>query len=52
MAKDSVKDPSVANAQATDGPSLAEINSTVEVPQGGGFLRKLMAWRIIISGKT
>ena len=44
MAKDSVKDPSVANAQATDGPSLAEINSTVEVPQGGGFLRKLMAW--------
>ncbi|GAK31372.1 NRAMP family manganese (Mn2+) transporter [Weissella oryzae SG25] len=35
--KDSVKD-------ENGGSSLAEINGTVEVPQSGGFLRKLMAW--------
>ena len=44
MSENSVKDPADVNAQASGGPSLAEINSTVEVPQGGGFLRKLMAW--------
>lgn len=44
MSENSVKDPADENAQASGGPSLAEINSTVEVPQGGGFLRKLMAW--------
>lgn len=41
MTINSVKDPSGVE---TDGPSLAEINGTVEIPQNGGFLRKLMAW--------
>lgn len=41
MLTNSVKD-SVMDENG--GSSLAEINGTVEVPQSGGFLRKLMAW--------
>lgn len=41
MSDISVKDSTTA--QVGD-PSLAEINGTVEVPQSGGFFRKLMAW--------
>lgn len=41
MSDISVKDPAL---EANAGPSLAEINGTVEVPQSGGFLRKLLAW--------